>query len=152
MSLVLVLPRKETVLGIEELPVKKFSLECRGNWYWFVRSACIRDRLVGCVGVKLCTGNEERKGGPFAYELLSVTDLRHKMLSLRAANIWTLLGGNVKDCLSDSEKYPEYLTFREGMREHSSDLRRDSTLHFGPLSFFLVLSAISFHVYLNICA
>ena len=58
----------------------------------------------------------------------------------------------MKDCLSDSEKYPEYLTFREGMREHSSDLRRDSTLHFGPLSFFLVLSAISFHVYLNICA
>ena len=34
----------------------------------------------------------------------------------------------------------------------SSDLRHGSWLHFGLLSFFLVLSAISFHFYLNICA
>ena len=35
---------------------------------------------------------------------------------------------------------------------HSSDLRHGSSLHFGLLSFFLALSAISFHFYLNICA
>ena len=69
-SMSLVFPWKETVPGIEELPMEKFSLECRGNWNWFVRSACPRDRLVGCVGVKLCTGNEERKGGCFTSELL----------------------------------------------------------------------------------
>ena len=37
-------------------------------------------------------------------------------------------------------------------RDCSSDLRHGSSLHFGLLSFFLVLSAISFHFYLNTCA
>ncbi|KAM7428712.1 Glycosyl transferases group 1 [Porites harrisoni] len=35
---------------------------------------------------------------------------------------------------------------------YSSDIRHGSSLYFGLLSFFLVLSAIFFHFYLNICA
>ena len=36
--------------------------------------------------------------------------------------------------------------------DDSSDIMHGSSLHFGLLSFFLVLSAISFHFYLNVWA
>ena len=79
-------------------------------------------------------------------------------LRKRVSKIWrrlsTIYSNLLLPPLSNDRFLIDLLTGRDYLSafDNSSDLRHGSSLHFGLLSFFLVLSASSFHFYLNICA
>ena len=52
----------------------------------------------------------------------------------------------------DEDEHEDEDEYEDEDEDDSSDIMHGASLHFGLLSFFLVLSAISFHFYLNVWA